>query len=35
MNYNIGSVLAVLVLVLILGSILLINKFDKEGETLL
>ena len=35
MNYNIGSVLAVLVLVIILGSILLINKFDKEGETLL
>ena len=35
MNYNIGSVLAFLVLVLILGSILLINKFDKEGETLL
>ena len=35
MNYNIGSVLAVVVLVLILGSILLINKFDKEGDTLL
>lgn len=35
MNYNIGSVLAVVVLVLILGSILLVNKFDKEGETLL
>lgn len=35
MNYNIGSVLAVVVLVLILGAILLINKIDKEGETLL
>lgn len=35
MNYNVGSILAVLILVIILGSILLINKFDKEGETLL
>lgn len=35
MNYNYGSVLAVVILVVILGSILLINKFDKEGETLL
>lgn len=35
MNYNIGSVLAIMILVIILGSILLINKFDKEGETLL
>ncbi len=35
MNYNLGSVLAVLILVIILGSILIINKVDKEGETLL
>lgn len=35
MNYNIGSVLAVLLLIIILGSILIINKVDKEGETLL
>ncbi len=35
MNYNYGSILAVVILVIILGSILLINKFDKEGETLL
>ncbi|MGM9969463.1 MAG: ABC transporter permease [Anaeroplasma sp.] len=35
MNYNAGSVLAVLILIIILGSILLINKIDKEGETLL
>lgn len=35
MNYNGGSVLAVLVLLIILGSILIINKVDKEGETLL
>lgn len=35
MNYNYGSVLAIMILVIILGSILLINKFDKEGEMLL
>lgn len=35
MNYNLGSILAVVILVVILGSILLLNKFDKEGETLL
>ena len=35
MNYNAGSVLAVVLLVVILASILLINKVDKEGETLL
>lgn len=35
MNYNIGSLLAILILVLILLSIYLVNKFDKEGETIL
>ena len=34
-NYNIGSLLAILILVLILLSIYLVNKFDKEGETIL
>ena len=35
MNYNAGSVLAVVLLIIILASILIINKVDKEGETLL
>lgn len=35
MSYNQGAVLAIILLVIILGSILLINKFDKEGETLI
>lgn len=35
MSYNQGAVLAILLLVIILGSILIINKIDKEGETLL
>lgn len=35
MNYNIGSLLAVLILILILASIALVNKFDKDGETVL
>jgi len=35
MSYNQGSVLAVVILIIILGSILIINKVDKEGETLL
>ena len=34
-NYNHGALLAVVILVFILGSILLLTKFDKEGETLL
>ncbi|MBN2541068.1 MAG: ABC transporter permease [Bacilli bacterium] len=33
--YNVGSMLALLILILILGSILLLTRFDKEGETLL
>ncbi|UKI49292.1 MAG: hypothetical protein L6U99_11240 [Clostridium sp.] len=35
MSYNIGSILAVVMLVIILGAIKIVNKFDKEGETLL
>jgi spermidine/putrescine transport system permease protein len=35
MDYNGGSVLAVLLLIIILGSIVIINKNDKEGETLI
>ena len=35
MSYNQGSVLAVVILIIILGSIMIINKTDKEGETLL
>lgn len=34
-NYNHGALLALVILIFILGSILLITKFDKEGETLL
>ena len=34
-NYNHGSLLAVVILIFILGSIFLLTKFDKEGETLL
>lgn len=33
--YNHGSLLAVVILMFILGSILLLTRFDKEGETLL
>lgn len=35
MSYNQGAVLAVVLLVIILGSILIVNKLDKEGETLI
>ncbi|NLG81511.1 MAG: ABC transporter permease [Bacilli bacterium] len=35
MNYNLGSLLAVVILVVILAAILLVSKFDKEGETLI
>lgn len=35
MSYNQGAVLAVILLIVILGSIVLIHKVDKEGETLL
>ena len=35
MSYNQGSVLAIVILIIIMGSIIIINKVDKEGETLL
>lgn len=35
MSYTQGSVLAIVVLFFILGSILIVNKVDKEGETLI
>lgn len=35
MSYNIGSILALVVLIITLGSILIVNKVDKEGETLI
>ena len=34
-NYNQGSVLAIVMLIIVLGAILIVNKVDKEGETLL
>lgn len=34
-NYNSGALLAVILLIFILGSIMLMTRFDKEGETLL
>ena len=35
MNYNIGSLLAMIILIVILFSITIVNKVDKEGEMLL
>jgi spermidine/putrescine transport system permease protein len=35
MNYNQGAILAIVLLIIILGAILIINKVDKEGETLI
>ncbi len=35
MNYNIGALLALFIMILILGAIFLVQKVDKEGETLL
>lgn len=35
MNYNIGSILAIIILLFIMASITIVNKIDKEGETLL
>lgn len=35
MNYNIGSLFAVIILIIILGSLVIINKIDKEGDLLL
>lgn len=34
-NYNFGSLLSLIIIILIFGSIFLVNRFDKEGETLL
>lgn len=35
MNYNLGSILAIVILFFIMGAILIVSKVDKEGETLL
>lgn len=35
MNYNVGSLVAMIILAIITISILVVNKFDKEGETLI
>lgn len=35
MNYSLGSLLAVIIVIFIFGAILIMNKVDKEGETLL
>ena len=35
MNYNSGSILAIIILIVILSSIMIVNKVDKEGETLI
>lgn len=35
MNYNIGALIAMIILIIITISILIVNKFDKEGETLI
>jgi spermidine/putrescine transport system permease protein len=34
-DYNFGSLLAILILIIIMGSLFLISKIDKEGETIL
>lgn len=35
MDYNLGSLLSVIILVIILGALYIVSKVDKEGETLL
>ena len=35
MSYNMGSVVAIVLLVIILGAIIIVNKTDKEGATLI
>lgn len=35
MNYNFGSLLSLIIIVIIMGALLIISKVDKEGETLL
>ncbi|MFA6755577.1 MAG: ABC transporter permease [Bacilli bacterium] len=34
-NYNMGSLLSLVVIMVIMGAIVLLSKFDKEGETLI
>lgn len=34
-NYNMGSMLSLVVILVIMGAIVLLSKFDKEGETLI
>lgn len=35
MDYNLGSLLSVILLIIILGALIIVSKVDKEGETLL
>ncbi|HHU80476.1 MAG: ABC transporter permease [Bacilli bacterium] len=35
MNYNFGSLLSLIIIIIIMGALLIISKIDKEGETLL
>lgn len=35
MDYNLGSLLSVILLIVILGALIIVSKVDKEGETLL
>ncbi|MFA5543881.1 MAG: ABC transporter permease, partial [Bacilli bacterium] len=34
-NYNLGSLISLIIIVLVLGSLFIISKVDEEGETLL
>ena len=34
-NYNMGSMLSLVVIMVIMGAIVLLSKFDKEGETII
>jgi spermidine/putrescine transport system permease protein len=34
-NYNMGSMVSLVVILVIMGAIVLLSKFDKEGETLI
>lgn len=34
-NYNFGSLLSLIIIIIIMGALLIISKIDKEGETLL
>ena len=35
MNYNVGALLSIVILIVILGALLIMNKVDKDGEMLL